>query len=169
MSSFRSTSDRGARNSACASAISTSRRFRWRRPSSGVHLTYLVTPPPGADEPSLSPGDQARRAKIKQLQARQPSCQALHATRPQTISYALTDSTTGLLAWIAEKFTEWADPRSAITLDQILADVSIYWFPLPPPAPRPGLPTNPRAARCPARCRSGWSSCHTTSSSPSGP
>jgi len=52
----------------------------------------------------------------------------LHATRPQTISYALTDSPAGLLAWIAEKFTEWADPRSTITLDQILADVSIYWF-----------------------------------------
>jgi epoxide hydrolase len=94
----------------------------------GVHLTYLVTPSPGGDEPSLSPGDQARLAKIRQLQLRQPAYQALHATRPQTISYALTDSPAGLLAWIAEKFTEWADPRSAITLDQILADVSIYWF-----------------------------------------
>jgi epoxide hydrolase len=93
----------------------------------GVHLTYLVTPP-GADEAALSADDQARLAKIKQLQARQPAYQALHATRPQTISYSLTDSPIGLLAWIAEKFTEWADPRSAVTLDQILADVSIYWF-----------------------------------------
>jgi epoxide hydrolase len=93
----------------------------------GVHLTYLVTPP-GADEVSLSAGDQARLAMIRQLQARQPAYQALHATRPQTISYALTDSPAGLLAWIGEKFTEWADPRSAVTLDQILADVSIYWF-----------------------------------------
>lgn len=94
----------------------------------GVHLTYLVTPPPGDGEPSLSPADQARLAKIKQLQAHQPAYQALHATRPQTISYSLTDSPAGLLAWIAEKFTEWADPRSVITLDQILADVSVYWF-----------------------------------------
>jgi epoxide hydrolase len=98
----------------------------------GVHLTYLVTPPPPSGQPggelALSSGDQARLAKVKQLQARQPAYQALHATRPQTISYALTDSPVGLLAWIAEKFTEWADPRSAITLDQILADVSIYWF-----------------------------------------
>jgi epoxide hydrolase len=75
-----------------------------------------------------SPADQARLAKIKQLQTRQPAYQALHATRPQTISYALTDSPAGLLAWIAEKFTEWADPRATITLDQILTDVSIYWF-----------------------------------------
>jgi pimeloyl-ACP methyl ester carboxylesterase len=95
----------------------------------GVHTTYLVTPPPpDAGELSLSPGDQARLAKVKQLQLRQPAYQALHATRPQTISYALTDSPVGLLAWIGEKFTEWADPRSVITLDQILADVSIYWF-----------------------------------------
>jgi pimeloyl-ACP methyl ester carboxylesterase len=42
----------------------------------GVHLTYLVTPPPVAGEPSLSPGDAARLAKIKQLQARQPAYQA---------------------------------------------------------------------------------------------
>ena len=94
----------------------------------GVHLTYLVTPPHGAEDPSLSPGDQGRLAKIKQLVARQPAYQALHATRPQTISYSLTDSPTGLLAWIGEKFTEWADPRCTITLDQILADVSTYWF-----------------------------------------
>ena len=94
----------------------------------GVHLTYLVTPPPADGGPALSPGDQARLAKIRQLQARQPAYQALHATRPQTISYALTDSPVGLLAWIAEKFTEWTDPRSEITFDQILADVSIYWF-----------------------------------------
>jgi pimeloyl-ACP methyl ester carboxylesterase len=94
----------------------------------GVHTTYLVTPPPSGQEPVLSDEDQARLAKIKQLQARQPAYQALHATRPQTISYALTDSPVGLLAWIAEKFTEWTDPSSTITLDQILADVSIYWF-----------------------------------------
>ena len=94
----------------------------------GVHLTYLVTPPPGSGESLLSASDQARLAKVRQLQARQPAYQALHATRPQTISYALTDSPAGLLAWMGEKFTEWADPRSAITLDQILADVSIYWF-----------------------------------------
>jgi pimeloyl-ACP methyl ester carboxylesterase len=94
----------------------------------GVHLTYLVTPPPAPSEVSLSPSDQARLAKITQLQGRQPAYQALHATRPQTISYALTDSPAGQLAWIAEKFTEWADPRSTITLDQILAEVSVYWF-----------------------------------------
>ena len=94
----------------------------------GVHLTYLVTPPPVGDGPELSPGDQARLAKIKLLQARQPAYQAMHATRPQTISYSLTDSPAGLLAWIGEKFTEWTDPRSVITFDQILADVSIYWF-----------------------------------------
>ena len=98
----------------------------------GVHVTYLVTPPPvpgqSAGELTLSPSDQARLDKIKQLQARQPAYQAMHATRPQTISYALADSPVGLLAWIAEKFTEWTDPRSVISLDQILADVSIYWF-----------------------------------------
>ncbi len=94
----------------------------------GAHLTYLPTPAPDGGEPALSASDRARLAKIKQLQQRQPAYQAMHATRPQTISYSLTDSPTGLLAWIGEKFTEWADPRSVITNDQILADVSVYWL-----------------------------------------
>jgi pimeloyl-ACP methyl ester carboxylesterase len=52
----------------------------------------------------------------------------LQATRPQTLAYALTDSPAGQLAWIAERFAEWADPASVISDDVLLTDVSIYWF-----------------------------------------
>lgn len=48
-------------------------------------------------------------------------------TRPLTLGYALSDSPAGLAAWIVEKFREWADPRSAIPLDVILTNVTIYW------------------------------------------
>ena len=37
----------------------------------------------------------------------------VQSTRPQTLSYALTDSPAGQLAWIVEKFKEWTDPRPA--------------------------------------------------------
>ena len=33
----------------------------------------------------------------------------IQATRPQTLSYALTDSPVGQLAWIVEKFKEWTN------------------------------------------------------------
>ncbi len=39
----------------------------------------------------------------------------LQSTRPQTLAYALVDSPVGQLAWIAEKFHDWADQRARST------------------------------------------------------
>lgn len=57
----------------------------------------------------------------------------IQATRPQTLAYALADSPAGQLAWIVEKFKEWTNsarvlPEDAVARDDILTDVSIYWF-----------------------------------------
>jgi pimeloyl-ACP methyl ester carboxylesterase len=57
----------------------------------------------------------------------------IQATRPQTIAYSLTDSPVGQMAWIVEKFKEWTDsskelPEDAVDIDQLLTNVSIYWF-----------------------------------------
>jgi epoxide hydrolase len=57
----------------------------------------------------------------------------LQSTRPQTIAYALTDSPVAQLAWIVEKFREWTDPAAelpeqAVDRDQLLTNVSLYWF-----------------------------------------
>lgn len=57
----------------------------------------------------------------------------LQATRPQTIAYPLTDSPTGQLAWIIEKFKEWTHPVDAlpdtlIDRDRLLTNVMLYWL-----------------------------------------
>lgn len=92
----------------------------------GVHVNYLPTRPvPGV---RLSPADEARLDKIRQLVANRPPYQTLQATTPQTIGYALTDSPVGQLAWIAERFAQWTDPASPISDDRILTDVSLYWL-----------------------------------------
>jgi pimeloyl-ACP methyl ester carboxylesterase len=52
----------------------------------------------------------------------------LQSTRPQTLSYALTDSPVGQLAWIAEKFHEWSDPRHRPDRDDVLTNVTLYWL-----------------------------------------
>ena len=57
----------------------------------------------------------------------------IQATRPQTLSYALTDSPAGQLAWITEKFKEWtypstALPETAIDRARLLTNVMIYWL-----------------------------------------
>ncbi len=51
---------------------------------------------------------------------------ALQQTRPRTIGYGLVDSPVLQLAWIAEKFHEWT--HLPIDRDQLLTNVSIYWF-----------------------------------------
>lgn len=53
-------------------------------------------------------------------------------TRPQTIGYGLSDSPVALATWMYEKFQEWTDnhglPEDALTRDQMLDDISLYWF-----------------------------------------
>jgi len=54
------------------------------------------------------------------------------ATRPQTIGYALSDSPSAQAMWIYEKFYSWTDnngsPEDALSRDQMLDDISLYWF-----------------------------------------
>ena len=55
------------------------------------------------------------------------------STRPQTVSYGLTDSPAGQLAWILEKFWSWTDcdghPENVLTRDELLDNVMLYWLP----------------------------------------
>jgi len=54
------------------------------------------------------------------------------STRPQTIEYALADSPAGQAMWICEKFYSWTDnngsPEDALSRDQMLDNISLYWF-----------------------------------------
>ena len=57
----------------------------------------------------------------------------IQTTRPQTLAYGLNDSPAYQLAWIVEKFKEWTSPAAelpedAVDRDQMLTNVSIYWF-----------------------------------------
>ena len=101
----------------------------------GVHVNALVTFPTGdpADMAAMSEGDRARLATMERWQQHSNAYLQVQGTRPQTIGQALTDSPSGLLAWIVEKFQEWTDPAAAlpedaVDRDRILTDVSIYWF-----------------------------------------
>ena len=57
---------------------------------------------------------------------------SIQGTRPQTLSFGLTNSPAGLAAWIVEKFRAWSDcggdVESVFTRDQMLANISFYWF-----------------------------------------
>ncbi len=101
----------------------------------GVHVNALVTFPSGdpAEMAALTEAERARLAAMEKWQQQSSAYMQVQGTRPQTIGQALTDSPSGLLAWIVEKFQEWTNPAAvapedAVDRDRILTDVSIYWF-----------------------------------------
>ncbi|MBX6752004.1 MAG: epoxide hydrolase, partial [Micromonosporaceae bacterium] len=102
----------------------------------GTHLTGTVAGMPFGPAiklDGLSAEDRARAERFNQFQADGLGYLHLQATRPQTLGYALHDSPVGQLAWIVEKFHEWTDPAvdrpdKAVDRDQLLTNVSIYWF-----------------------------------------
>jgi len=58
--------------------------------------------------------------------------QWIQGTRPQTLSFGLSDSPAGLAAWIIEKFRVWSDCDgdigSVFSKDQLLGNICLYWF-----------------------------------------
>jgi pimeloyl-ACP methyl ester carboxylesterase len=95
-----------------------------------------IVPLPAPDSPDLAGWSDAEGASLERLRAFPEESLGyirIQATRPQTLAYALTDSPVGQLAWIVEKFKEWTDetaelPEDAADLDQLLTNVSVYWF-----------------------------------------
>ncbi|MFE9191818.1 epoxide hydrolase family protein [Micromonospora sp. NPDC007208] len=98
----------------------------------GLHLNTLVTTPAADGSDVLDDEDRRRLARSQRFLDVLAGSMKLQATRPHTIAYALSDSPVGQLAWIVEKFKDWADsgkvPEDAVERDRILAIVSIFWF-----------------------------------------
>jgi pimeloyl-ACP methyl ester carboxylesterase len=96
-----------------------------------IHLNLM---PLRRDANAFGNPSPAERRYVEQMQAwlrEETGYQAIQGTRPQTLAFALSDSPLGLAAWIAEKFRAWTDnqgdPRDALTMDEMLGDISLYW------------------------------------------
>ena len=107
----------------------------------GVHVTsdprtavsFAMFAGDPAATPGLSEAEQQRVERMKQTVMDGMGYLQIQTTRPQTLAYALTDSPIGQLAWIVEKFKEWTDPavelpEDAVDRDQLLTNISLYWF-----------------------------------------
>jgi pimeloyl-ACP methyl ester carboxylesterase len=87
--------------------------------------------PDEADD--MSDAQKSRLAELRQWEADGRGYLQIQSTRPQTLAYGLNDSPVAQLAWIVEKFKEWTNPgaelpEDAVDRDQLLTNVSIYWF-----------------------------------------
>lgn len=85
------------------------------------------------DTSFLTEEEKQRLEEMKHYKENGTAYLQIQSTRPQTIGYALSDSPIGQLAWIVEKYKEWTDgdkqlPEDAIDIDQLLTNVSLYWF-----------------------------------------
>lgn len=99
----------------------------------GVHLNMLVTrPDERATAPDADPVDAAATAVNRRYADELAGYSRVQSTRPQSMAYGLADSPVGLLAWIVERFRDWTDstsaPEDAVDRDQMLTNVSLYWF-----------------------------------------
>jgi epoxide hydrolase len=92
----------------------------------GVHINMLSGATPREDDGTLSADERARVAQARDFTTNGSGYYALQSTRPQTLSYALTDSPVGQLAWLAEKYEAWTD--TPVDPDAVLTQASIYWF-----------------------------------------
>ena len=88
---------------------------------------------PEEEQATFTPVELERLRRLQNYLSEGNGYFQIQSTRPQTLSYALTDSPAGQLAWIVEKFKEWTNsghelPEDAIPGDEILTNVSLYWF-----------------------------------------
>jgi pimeloyl-ACP methyl ester carboxylesterase len=95
----------------------------------GIHLVPPLAAPDPATFDDLTPAERAALADLERGQADGDGYSMQQATRPQTIGYGLVDSPALLAAWIVEKFRAWSDPASALTRDQLLDNLMLYWLP----------------------------------------
>ncbi|UOZ03907.1 epoxide hydrolase family protein [Amycolatopsis sp. WQ 127309] len=76
----------------------------------------------------LSPGERTELEAAQRRWSRTKGYRVLHSTEPNALSAGLADSPILQLAWIAEKFAEWANPATPISRDDVLITASLYWF-----------------------------------------
>ena len=98
----------------------------------GIHVNLLAV---RRDPKMLSNPTPEERKYLGELEVwikEETGYQWIQGTRPQTLAFGLSDSPAGLAAWIVEKFRAWSDCggdlESVFTKDQLLADISLYWF-----------------------------------------
>ena len=98
----------------------------------GIHLNLL---PLRRDAAMFAKPSDEERSYLRELEAflkEETGYQAIQGTRPQTLAFGLSDSPVGLAAWIVEKYRAWTDcggdPRNALTMDEMLGNISLYWF-----------------------------------------
>ena len=99
----------------------------------GIHLNMPIAMPDPATMNDLTENEKSAIAGMQHYNDWDSGYSKQQSTRPQTVSYGLTDSPAGQLTWILEKFWSWTDcdghPENVLTRDELLDNVMLYWLP----------------------------------------
>ena len=94
-----------------------------------LHRMSAGPPSPSIDAAQLTLEEQQWLRGAAAWLSAEGAYAAMHRTKPNTVSFGLTDSPVGLAAWIVEKLRTWsADGLASYSMDDILTNLSIYWF-----------------------------------------
>jgi pimeloyl-ACP methyl ester carboxylesterase len=108
----------------------------------GIHINLPATIPPdvapvlangGPTPAGLSEKERAAFDSLDLFNKKERAYAVIMGTRPQTIGYGLTDSPTGLAAWLLGHpgFAQWtssSDAEKSPTKDEVLDDITLYWL-----------------------------------------
>ena len=123
----------GAAGSDWGTSVSTLLGHQDRAHVVGIHLIPPLAGPDPATFADLADAEQAALASLEYSAEWDSGYSREHATRPQTIGYALVDSPAALGAWVVEKFWSWTDHSGSLdailSRDEVLDNLMLYWLP----------------------------------------
>lgn len=97
----------------------------------GIHLNSQYAFPAQIPD-TLSPEEQNALDTLALYNGDMGGANHLQGTKPETLGIALADSPAGQAAWVYEKFQSKTDnnglAEDALTTDEILDAISLYWF-----------------------------------------
>ncbi len=98
----------------------------------GLHLSNLeLDPYLGPDAPPLTEDERALMEAEARFADREGGYHAIQSTKPQTLGYGLSDSPSGLAAWVLEKWRAWSDCAgnldSRFSRDFLLTTLTLMW------------------------------------------
>ena len=102
----------------------------------GVHFNMLFCLPENLADPAawkdVTPEELERFQQAAARIADGTGYMAIQSTKPQSLGVGLNDSPAALAAWQLEKFHAWTDHdgdvTTALSFDQILTNVMLYWL-----------------------------------------
>lgn len=114
------------------SAISVALGRADRAHCAGVHVNFVIVPPPADVLADPTPEEAAALMAFGEHDQWGTGYSKQQSTRPQTLGYGLVDSPIGQAAWILEKFHAWADcqghPENSFSRHELLDNVMMYWL-----------------------------------------